>query len=311
VTYFVYPELYQAFVSKLNPINLDLDFVFSYSCLVNNDFYDHLLFATIMPFLVLVILAGSYVVGKKKNSSSVSAMCEVRHKHQAAVLYVAFLVYSPVSYKIFQTFGCDELDDGETYLRADYSLSCLTSRHSWYEAYAAIMVAVYPVGIATAFAGLLVWHRRDLVKPERRTMLHLKPFNGVWAAYRPSRYYHGVVECVRRISLTSIAAFVLPNSKAQIPIAFLFAVVFEFISEALSPFEKNTNMALYRWGNGVVVASMYVAFLMKVDVGEDTTSYLLNVSGVLILANVFMVVAVLLQTVLLVKHVRRVNTAVE
>ena len=32
----VYPELYQAFVSKLNPVNLDLDFFFAYSCLVTD-----------------------------------------------------------------------------------------------------------------------------------------------------------------------------------------------------------------------------------------------------------------------------------
>ena len=132
----VFPELYQAFVSKLDPFNLDLDFVFSYSCLVANDFYDHLTFATITPFLALVVLEGSYFIGRKINSCSESTLREVRHKHQAAVFYVAFLVYAPVSYRIFQTFGCDPLDHGETYLRADYSLSCLTTRHSWYKVYA-------------------------------------------------------------------------------------------------------------------------------------------------------------------------------
>ncbi|CAN0392907.1 unnamed protein product, partial [Scytosiphon promiscuus] len=220
-----YPELYQTFVSKLDPINLDLDFVFSYSCLVRNDFYDHLVFATITPLVALVILAGNLLVIKKISRCSETAMREVRHKHEAVVLFIAFLVYSPVSYKIFQTFGCDELDDGEAYLRADYSLSCSTPRHSWYRVYAFIMVAVYPIGLTAAFAGLLFMHRRDLVKTDRGTMLHLKPLNGIWAAYKPSRYYYEVVECGRRITLTVIAAFILPNSAAQISIALLFAVV--------------------------------------------------------------------------------------
>lgn len=43
------------------------------------------------------------------------------------------------------------------------------------------------------------------------------------------------------------------------------------------------------------MASMYVAFLMKVDVGHDTWYALLTFSGALIAANVFMVVV---QTVL-------------
>ena len=306
----VYPELYEGFVSKLNAVNLDLDFVFGYSCLVTNDFYDHLLLATITPFLVLLVLAGSYFLGKRKNSNSESAMRQVRHKHQAAVLYVAFLVYSPVSYRIFQTFGCDELDDGESYLRADYSLSCLTARHRWHEVYAFIMVGIYPVGIASAFAGLLVWHRRDLVKPDRETMLHLKPSNSVWAPYKPSRYYYEVLECGRRMSFTAIAAFVRANSAAQVSIAFLFAVVFVFISEALSPFKKSADTMLYRWGNGVIVASMFVAFLVKVDFGQEKHDALLTLSGVLILANVFMVVAVLVQMVLLAKQVREMKNSV-
>ena len=306
----MYPELYENFVSKLNLVNLDLDFVFSYSCLVTNDFYDHLLVATITPFLALVVLAWSYVLGKKRNSCSESAMGQVRQKHQAAVIYFAFLVYSPVSYRIFRTFGCDELDDGESYLRADYSLSCWTARHSWYEVYAFIMVGVYPIGIAAAFAGLLVWHQRDLVKPDRGTMLHLKPSNGIWAAYKPSRYYYEVVECGRRISFTVITAFVRANSAAQVSIAFLFAVVYVFVSEALSPFQRSVDTMLYRWGNGVIVASMYVALLMKVHVGQEEQNVLLTYSGVLVLANVFMVVAVLVEMVLLAKQVREMKNSV-
>ena len=270
------------------------------------------MFTTITPLLALVLLAGSYFIGKKRTSRSESTMGEVRHKHQAAVLLVAFVVYSPVSYRIFQTFGCDELDDGETYLRADYSLSCLTTRHSWYTVYALIMVGVYPIGITTAFAILLVSHRHDLVKPDRGTMLHLKPLIGVWAAYKPSRYYYEVVECGRRIALTAIAALVLPDSKAQISMALLFAVVYVFISEASSPFQKTVDTALYRWGNGVIVASMYVAFLTKIKADKNVASegYLLTFSGVLIAANVFMVITVFIQTVLLANEMRGRKNAV-
>ena len=68
---------------------------------------------------------------------------------------------------------------------------------------------------------------------------------------------------------------------------------------------------LYRWGNGVIVASMYVAFLTKVDVGEDEKQHaLLTYSGVLILANVFMVVAVLVEMVFLAKQMRGMTNSV-
>ena len=306
----VYPELYANFISNVNPINLDLDFALSYSCIVGNDFYDRLLFATIVPLLVLVVLAGSCFIGKKRNSGSESAMREVQRKHQTVVLYVAFFIYSPVSNKIFQTFGCDELDDGESYLRADYSLSCRTSRHSWHRAFALIMLLVYPVGIASAFTWLVVSRRHDLVKPDREAIVHLKPLGPIWAAYKPSRYYYEVVECTRRVALTAVAAFIPPHGIANVSAALLCAVVFVFISEVFSPFNRGVDMGLYRWGNGVIVGSMYVAFLMKADVGYDSKEAMLTFSGVLILANVFMVVAALVQTVLLVKEVRRRTTAV-
>ncbi|CAM9696832.1 unnamed protein product, partial [Laminaria digitata] len=297
----VYPELYKAFVSKLTAFNLDLNFVLSYSCLVTIDFYHHLLVATMAPLVMLVMIAGSYFVAKKRNDSSESTKSAVRHKHQSALLYLAFFIYSPVSYKVFQTFSCDELDDGNSYLRADYRLSCLTPRHRWYRAYALIMVGVYPVGIAAVFAYLLARYSRDLVKPHRESMIHLRPLQSMWAAYKPSRYYYEFVECGRRISITIIAAFLPSNSAAQISVVLLLAVVWVFISEAISPFQKKRDMNLYRWGNGIIVASMYVAFLMKVDVGVDTEHALLTFSGVLILANVFMVVTVLLQAAFMVK----------
>lgn len=297
----VYPELLEKFVSKLTPVNLDMDLILSYSCMVTNDFYDHLVFATVAPLGALVMLAGSYSVASMRNSTSESAMRSVLLKHKAVVIYVAFVVYSPVSYKIFQTFSCDELDDGNSYLRADYSLCCSDPLHSWYEAYALVMVGVYPIGIPAVFAWLLGRHRGDLLKPGRDTLVHLRPLSGMWAAYRPSRYYFEVIECGRRIGLTIVAALVVPNTREQLAIALLFAVASVFISEVLSPFEKTADMNLYRWGNGVVVASMYVAFLMKIGVAHDKSPAMLTFSGVVIAANVFMVTTVLIQTLFLVK----------
>ena len=53
---------------------------------------------------------------------------------------------------------------------------------------------------------------------------------------------------------------------------------------------------------------MYVAFLTKVDVGEEKYYAFLAYSGVLILANVFMVVKVLVQMVFWAKQMRGMNS---
>ena len=303
----VYPEEYATFVSKLSFINLDIGFMLSSSCLVTTDFYDKLLLSTISPLVVLTVLAGTYSVARNRNLRSEAAMREVRYKHMSTGLFVAFLVYSSVSFTVFQTFVCEDMDDGRSYLRADYSLTCNTGTYAKYRAYAIVMVFVYPIGLPAIIAWWLIRNRADLKKADRTTMEHLQPFSGIWAPYRPSRYFYEVVECGRRIALTATASFVLPNSMAQIAVVLLVAAILLFVSESMSPFRSKVDMGLYRWGNGIILASMYVALLLKVDKSGEDNSTLSAFGKVLIAANVFLVFTVLVQSVLLVVEWRGVT----
>ncbi|CAM9146371.1 unnamed protein product [Hapterophycus canaliculatus] len=224
---FVYPDAYQKFLDTLVPVNLDIGFILSYSCLMTTGFYDRLMIATIAPVAVLAALAATFFVARRRNAGSALALRTVRHKHISAAL-----------------------------------------------------------------------------KAERKGMAHLEPLSDLWGAYKPSRYYYEVVECGRRIILTGVAVFVLPDSAAQIAVVLLLAVVFLFVSESLSPFEKRIDMGLYRWGNGVILASMYVALLLKVDISKEGNGTLSAFVGVLVAANIFMVVCVIVQSILLVMEYR-------
>ncbi|CAM9485036.1 unnamed protein product [Ectocarpus sp. 12 AP-2014] len=307
---FVYPEEYQNFLNALTPVNLDIGFILSYSCFVTTDFFDRLLIATIGPVVVLALLALTFVVGRKRNINSEAAVRAVKSKHLSAALFVMFFIYSSVSFTVFLTFVCDTLDDGISYLRADYSLTCDTPRYGAFRGYAAVMVCVYPIGIPATFAWLLGRNRQDLQKADRDRLANLQPLGDLWEAYKPSRYYYEIIEYIRRIVLTGVAVFVLPGSSAQIAVVLLLAVVFLFISESLSPFAKKIDMALYRWGNGVILASMYVALLLKVNVSEEGSETLSAFVVVLILANVFMVITVVVQSFLLVKEWRSSTVSV-
>ena len=282
----------------------------SYSCLVATDFYDRLLIATMVPPLVLVTLAGSYYIGKKRNRRSEASISVVKRRHQSVALLLAFWVYSSVSYTIFQTFSCDELDDGKAYLRADYGLECSTTLHSKFKTYAWVMMFFYVVGIPAVFAWCLIRYKGDLTKPDREVLPHLESMNSLWASYKPSRYWFELVECTRRVAITGIAALVLPNSTTQISMVLLVAVVFVFISESIAPFKVLTDANLYRWGNGIVVTSLYVAFLLKVDLADESEYSIRAFSGVLIAANVVMIIAVLVQTALLLKEFFEYRTTV-
>ena len=300
----VYPRQYETFLAYLSFVNFDIGIIAWYSCFFSPGFYDRLLLATITPLLVLLMLAGSYCVAKKDYRNSNPGVIAVRNQHISAALVVVFFVYSSVSSTIFQTFRCDLLDDSVLYLQADYSLTCSSSKHKAYTAYASLMFVVYPLGIPAFFLWWLVRNRKHLKMYSRETMGHLKPFNSIWGTYKPSRYYYEVVECGRRISLSASSVFFFPESLNQIAIVLSLALVFLFVSESLSPFERNTDTNLYRWGNGVILASMYVALVMKADASQEESRKLTVLGWVLITANVVMIVTILIETVLLAQEWR-------
>ncbi|CAM9541659.1 unnamed protein product, partial [Laminaria digitata] len=297
----VYTDEYQDFLAAMALVNVDIGYILSSSCLLATDFYNRLVLATVAPMVICLACAVTFFIAKMRNRTSNTAGPIVKHKHVSMVLFVVFFVYSSVSFTIFQTFVCDSLDDGNDYLRADYSITCNTERHTAYTACAWLMVLVYPVGVPAFFAFWLVSHRRELQNPRRETVSSLKPYPSLWAAYNPSCYYYQVVECGRRIVLTGAAVFVLPGSAEQVAIVLFLAVAFMLVSEALCPFRSITDMWLYRWGNGIILASMYVALLLKVDLAEEDSRSSSAITVLLIAANVFMIFTVAVQAVLLMR----------
>ena len=301
----VYPKEYQAFISKIAIINVDVGFLLSNACIITTNFYNRLVLATVGPLLILVACACTFIVARRRGRGRDSSAAEafLKQKHLSTVLFIVFFVYSSVSFIIFQTFACDSLDDGKAYLRADYSITCYTGTYIAYQAYAIFMVFVYPVGIPAFFTWWLLRNRLELAKPERESMSNLQSYRFLWAAYKPACYYYEVVECARRIVLTGAAVFVLPDTTEQVAIVLLLAVIFMFISESISPFESKLDMWLYRWGNGIIMASMYVALLLKFDLAKEGSRSSSAITFLLIGANVFLLLTVAIQAVLLVKAV--------
>ena len=294
----VYPEVYEEFLAVLNLVNFDLGLVPAVSCVMDINFYGRLLFATIAPLAVLGALGLTYAVARLRNNHSRAGLQAARGKHLSVALFVLFIVYSSVSFTVFQTFVCETLDDRVTYLRADYSLTCSTRAHTAWKTYAGLMILVYPVGIPALFAWWLFSNRRDLVKVGSGDGVgsdRLQPMRDLWAAYKPRRYYYEVVECGRRIALTGLGVFLFPGSAAQVALEVIIAAVFIAISEMLSPFADPMDAWLYRVGIWVVFISMYLALMLKVDVSDEDSESQETFAKVLIAANAGLVLAVAIQ----------------
>lgn len=291
----VFPKEYEKFLSYITFVNFDIGVIVSYSCLFSPSFHGRLLFSTIVPMLVLTILALAYHVAKRRGYAAQHGLA-LRHRHQSAAASVVFFVYSSVSSVIFQTFSCEDRFSGHRSLRADHNILCDSDLHKYFMMYAGLMAVVYPIGIPAFFSWWLRRNRKYLKTSDRDTAVHLQPYSGVWSAYTPSRYYFELVEYGRRLTFSMSSAILIPDSVDHIAIVFSLAMVFMFVSESLSPFKSSLDMSLYRWGNGVVLSSMYVALLMKANESDGEFRVFSVFGWLLIMSNIVTIVVVLVET---------------
>ncbi|CAM9797912.1 unnamed protein product, partial [Ascophyllum nodosum] len=166
VTGIVYPSIYGRFLAVVDVSNVDLASILAVGCLYRVDFYVRLSISTLGPLAVLAILACTYTIATLINRGDHGRASTIWKNHVSTALLVIFLVYSHVSYMVFSVFACDNLDDGRSYLRADYSIECHIDRHKRWQGYAAFMILVYPVGIPVVLGLiLLAKHNTSLCTP--------------------------------------------------------------------------------------------------------------------------------------------------
>ncbi|CBN75178.1 polymorphic Outer membrane protein G/I family [Ectocarpus siliculosus] len=296
-----YPHVYQNFLNGLEVFNFDLSWILSAGCVVDVDFHDRLLMATVGPIFAALLLACTYAAAVRIHRGATETLENVRHKH-VFMLLLTFFVYSSVSATLFRTFACETLEDGKTYLLADYRIECDSSKHKGFEVYAGFMVLLFTAGIPALYSFLL-FRDRDVLKGREAAGQDLRSratsTSDLWKPYKPSVFYYEVVECARRVLLAGVVVFIYPNSSAQIAITLALAFIFVLISEGLAPYASRWDTWINRMGHVAVVASMYLALLLKVDVSKERSSSQGVFEAVLVVAHVVMVVVVVVETLVL------------
>jgi len=293
-----YPEVYQRFLDSVNVLNFDALWIPSVGCIIDVDFHDRLLMATIFPIVVLALLVVTFTLAKCRNKGSEEALEKVRERHMSMVLLVTFLVYSSVSSTIFQTFACEELDDGKDYLRVDYRIECDSSKHQAFQIFSGVMIFVYPIGIPLFYAFILYKNRTVLKdEKERETSLKVQPVDDLWRPYKPNRFYYEVIECFRRIMLTGVIVFIYPNTAAQVAVTLAIAFLFVIVSERLSPYVSKWDSSVSLTGHIIVFTSMYVALLNKVDISGERSDSQDVFAIILVAAHVIMIGVVVVETI--------------
>ena len=304
--------MYQTFLNAIDVINPDFGVVVSTGCLWPGvDFHDRLLASTLWPLAALGLLMVTYTMALRKKSASCETVREtIRNKHLSVVLLLLFLVYSSVSSNVFRMFACDPVDDGNSYLRADYRIMCTDAKHQTLQVYAAVMIAVYPVGIPLLYAVLLYRHRA-ILSDSGANKAKARAIADLWAPYRPSAFYYEVVECGRRLLLTGVVVFIFPNAAAQVAITIMNSLFFFVVSEVLSPYACVTDTWLSRGGQVIILFSMYDALLLKIDVSKERSQSQSVFAAVLVAGHVVLILAVVVEAIGICYAARRKGRAFE
>ena len=165
------------------------------------------------------------------------------------------------------------------------------------------MILLYPIGIPLLYA-MVLFKNREVVKDRRhrseQRSVGLEVTASLWKPYKPSRYYYEVVECARRVTLTGVVVFIYPNAAAQVAVTLVLAFVFVMVSESLVPYASRQDVWMSRVGHIVVFLSMFQALVLKGDVSDENSDSQEVFGGVLLAANICMVIAVITEAVLVV-----------
>lgn len=183
---------------------------FQTRCALDHNHYHVLLFETLMPPVIMLLLAGLCIWASHCTQKQ-SQRIRLYEEFMWSVFLLLFLVYPSVSQTVFETFVCNhfnvtDIDVSEYVLRSDFRTDCSASpERTWWIFYAVLMVFAYPFGVVILYAVNLGKFRK-LVKGRERGAAELRRLTRISFLiypYKPNMYWYETYELLRKLFQTS------------------------------------------------------------------------------------------------------------
>ncbi|GMI51691.1 hypothetical protein TeGR_g9851 [Tetraparma gracilis] len=222
----------------------------------------------------------------------------LRNRIFAAFLVVTFLMLPSVSVKIFSTFSCTHFEgDYGSYLKADFSLDCTTSKHRWYMVYAALMIFIYPLGVPFMYYRLLRGENgnvRERLRCEQEELEHmfgkeegkkmalvereqnvkddesLEKLEFLYKMYEPKAWWFEIFETCRRLMLTGGIIFLNPGTASQIVMSMVICLGAMRVYAGVRPFIDHNDDVLAEAAQWQLFFTMFAALAIKVQLDGET-----------------------------------------
>lgn len=167
-----FPSVYENVTRTLGAIGVNYFDIFRVGCLLDNWMYfDKLVFATVLPFAVIVIFISVYLGAWKVCHRN--AFHRDRGRVLANAIYgtllILYVALPGASSWTFSYFNCVRYDRGDgrkpmIVLMTDPSVKCTSPRYDAWFPYVVISCIVWPVGMPLG-VGILLWSNRHRLNP--------------------------------------------------------------------------------------------------------------------------------------------------
>jgi len=160
-------------------------------------------------------------------------------------------------------FVCEHLDNGEAYLRVDYSTRCYTDQWMLHLIYAGAMVLVFPIGIPLMYY-VFLWVRRDVIDPivpstgKRGRMTEDKEntlaaialreqdatlvrLSFLFDSYEPEYWWWEIVVCFNRVIQTNVDVLLVDAPKLQLILILAVVLVNLDLTSNFAPYIEDTD----------------------------------------------------------------------
>jgi len=307
-----YPRFYLDVIESIRAIEISLPDLMPLECMMATNYYTTLVARTLIPFTIVVFLFTIGILSSKLGCSGCkegfgSNLNEFGVKCINAGFFVIFLVYPSVSSAIFGFFVCQDLPEGQgSRMRLDLSLSCSPEEDPTRSAmfiYAVAMMVIFPFGVPSMYAYLLLYKHRETLEEERheelveageaqiasllaqeRTAVEPNPREHVPSyvrdlvgGYEMRTYYFEILEALRKVALVGIPVFFNPGSSEQLTLGLIVCFLSFGLYMSLAPFKLDSDDLLQQACQVQIFFSLLSALVLKTETNSGAMGAILSV----------------------------------
>ena len=309
-----YPEPYSRFVSLFEFMALDMSFL-PFSCVVSRRFghVEALLASTLIPLGVVGVGVTVIVLMRYRDKTF-----HVTGISQGLVAFIILIVPS-VSRTICQSFRCIHYDRHQyAYLVADVSVDCSSRLYEAQLVYAIIATLIFPVGVPAVFVSML-WPLRKRLDPQvgneaesiairaNDETLTQSVVAQVFQKYRPRYWWYEIFDMYRRLSLTCFL-LIFEKPASMIIFALGIAMLTTVMQREAQPYLDPWLASLSNLAHWQIVLCCVAILLVRSAIVDPVE--LVSIGALLLVANVFLMLAIFTDTEATLRRMAQVEALV-